>query len=726
MTTFDGKVEDIVYLNEETGYTVLNFSADDQYFTAVGIFPLISEGEMLRITGEFKVNSRFGEQFVVERVEFSKPDDLQGIVKFLSGGLFRGIGAKTAADIVRHFGLETLEILDEHPERLCEVRGIGVKKCMEIIQSYKQSRSMKEAVLFLQKYDISMGLAIKIYKKYENLTVNIVRDNPYILVEDIDGVGFLTADKIASKMGIDKHNPFRVRAGILHALSDAAHSGGHTCLPVDMLIEQATRLLGVSEEECREVLPTIENIRLLMVDGVQIAADRINYAAENAIAAKIIRLVESVTPIDISIGDEIEAYERMNGIVLADKQKEAIACVLSNGVTVITGGPGTGKTTIIKGVVSILRQRRKRIMLSAPTGRACKRIYEATGEEAKTIHRLLGIDYTEHSCYDENNPLPVDVLIVDEISMADIYIFNTLLKALQTGTRLVLVGDKDQLPSVSCGNILADVIGSGLVRTVCLTDVYRQSEGSRIVTNAHRINSGLMPEWKGAKDFFFIRRSNADDIVNEVVGLVKKRLPEYLRLTPGDVQVLAPMKKSITGVENLNRALQSALNPSGKEKQFGENVFRVGDRVMQTTNDYNMEWERDNGEKGSGVFNGDLGQIIALEPNGFTVLFEDGKRAVYPGDTDEIMLAYCVSVHKSQGSEFPVVVLVLTSGSYTLLTRNLLYTAVTRAKTAVVIVGEETLLQRMVENAYTAKRYSLLKHLLLQNRDRYAILWGRK
>ncbi len=723
--TFDGKVEEIIYVNEESGYTVLNFSADDNYFTAVGIFPIIAEGEMLRITGEFKTNSRFGEQFVVDRVEFYKPDDLQGIYKFLSGGLFRGVGEKTAMLIVNHFGLDTLDVLDEHPERLCEVKGIGKKKCIEIIESYNESRKMKESILFLQKYDVSMGLAIKIYKKYEGVTIPLVRDNPYRMVEDVDGVGFLTADKIASKMGIDKHSPFRVKAGLLHVLSDAAHTGGHTCLPVDVLISGAQKLLDVTEEECRDALE-IMNLKFLRIDEVDVVAEGRNYETENAIAAKLLRLVDNTSPIDGNLDKEIEEYQKVNGIRLDDKQKDAIKCVFENGVTVITGGPGTGKTTIIKGVVSLMRSRRKKVMLAAPTGRACKRIFEATGEDAKTLHRLLGIDFsTDRRSFDEVNPLPVDVLIVDEISMADIYIFNALLKAMPTGARLVLVGDKDQLPSVSCGNILADCIGSGLIQTVFLTEVHRQSEGSHIVTNAHLINSGKMPVYKGAKDFFFLSRAE-EDAIEEVVGMVKTRIPDYLGLTPADVQVLAPMKKSIVGVENLNTVLQNALNPLGREKELGQTRFRVGDRVMQTVNNYQLEWKKDDGECGSGVFNGDLGKVIAFDKEGMTVLFEDGKRVVYAGaDADEIMLAYAISVHKSQGSEFPVVILVLGAGGYTLLTRNLLYTAVTRAKRMVVIIGSELTLKRMVSNTYTVKRYSMLKHLLQKNKSKYDLLWGK-
>ena len=724
--TFDGKVEEIVYVNEESGYTVLNFSADDNYFTAVGIFPIIAEGEMLRIYGEFKTNSRFGEQFVVDRVEFYKPDTLEGIYKFLAGGLFRGVGEKTAMLIVNYFGLDTLKVLDEHPERLCKVRGIGNKKCLDIIRGYNESRKMKESILFLQKYDITMGLAVKIYKKYEDVTINVVRDNPYRLVEDIDGVGFVTADKIAFKLGIDKHSPFRVRAGILHVLTEASHSSGHTCLPVDELVSSAVRLLGVTEEECRENLLQT-NLKILAVDGVDVAAESRNYATENAIASKLLRLIDNAPATDDTLDNDLLIYEKVNKITLDEKQKEAIKSVFKNGVTVITGGPGTGKTTIIKGVVALMRLRRKKVSLAAPTGRACKRITEATGEEAKTLHRLLGIDFsTDRRSFDEVNPLSVDVLIVDEISMADIYIFNALLKAVPAGARLVLVGDKDQLPSVSCGNILSDVIGSGLINTVFLTEVHRQAEGSFIVTNAHRINNGQMPVYKGAKDFFFLSRTE-EDAVQEVVSMVKTRIPAYLGIASSDVQVLAPMKKSVVGVENLNIVLQNALNPRGKEKEIGESRFRVGDRVMQTSNNYQLEWKRDDGERGTGVYNGDLGQVISFDKEGMTVLFEDGKRVVYAGaDADEIMLAYAVSVHKSQGSEFPVVILVLGSGGYTLLTRNLLYTAVTRAKRMVVIIGSEATVKRMVANTYTVKRYSLLKHFLLKNKKKYDLLWGGK
>ncbi len=723
--TYDGKVEEIVYVNEETGYTVLYFSADEEYFTAVGIFPLIAEGELLRITGEFKVNKKFGEQFVVDRVEFSKPNDLMGICKFLASGLFKGIGEKMAMQIVNYFGIDTLKILDETPERLCEVRGIGHKKCIEIITAYNASRKMKESILFLQKYDIPMGLAIKIYRKYENATIPVVSDNPYQLVNDIEGVGFLTADKIASKMGIDKHSPFRIKAGIRHTLQEGAMQFGHTCLPVENLIVAAEKLLGVTEEEVRENLPDTPNVKQLSVDGVMTAADAVNYETENSISSKLIRLTKTVSAIGKATEGEVDEFQKAFGIQLDEKQRDAITSVFNGGVTVITGGPGTGKTTIIRGIATIMRQRGKKVMLSAPTGRACKRIFEATGEDAKTIHRLLGMDFGDHTVYNEMSPLPVDVLIVDEISMADIYIFNKLLKAIPTGSRLVLVGDKDQLPSVSCGNILADIIGCGFITTVYLTEVHRQTQDSYIVTNAHRINHGEIPVVKGASDFFFVRKNDSLDILKEVVGMTKTRIPNYLHIAPDDIQVLVPMKKGLVGAENINRELQNALNPSGFEKQYGENLFRVGDRVMQTVNNYEAVWKKEDGETGSGVFNGDLGYVYSIGKDGMTVLFEDGKKVLYEdGATDEIMLAYCISVHKSQGSEFPVVILVLGGSSPTLMTRNLLYTAVTRAKRMVVIIGGDEQLSRMVHNDYTVKRYSLLGYLLQKNKSKFELLWG--
>ncbi|HOO22570.1 MAG TPA: ATP-dependent RecD-like DNA helicase [Clostridia bacterium] len=728
--TIKGTVIGIIYVNEENGYSVIEFEADNRYFTAVGIFPIIEEGEMLALSGEFKENPKFGEQFVVESVEFIKPDDVESIKKYLSSGLFKGIGEKMANQIVNYFGAYTLEVIENHPQELKKISGIGDVKLADIVESYNRNREMKEVIFFLQKQEISMNLALKIYRVYGDVTISAVKCNPYILVKDIEGVGFLTADKIAMKLGIEEDSPFRIQAAIYHSLSEAASRSGHTCLPVTELIKETASLLRtVNSEKISECLRVTEGIKFVTVDDVEMAATQINFNTEKAIATKLLTLEYTARNWDFDIEKELEIYQKTSGIMLHENQKNAIHSVFENGVSIITGGPGTGKTTIIKGITNILNTRNLKVALCAPTGRASKRMSEATLMEAKTIHRLLGIEYGEDGmfCYNYHNPLEADAVIVDEISMADIYIFNALLKAIPQGARLILVGDKDQLPSVSCGNILSDIINSGLVNVVYLTEIYRQSKESMIVVNAHRINRGEMPIVQGAKDFFIDNKNNSLDILNSIISMTKSRIPQFLNIDPREIQVLAPVKKGLIGVENLNAELQKALNPNGKEYHYKDIVFREGDKVMQTVNNYTTEWVR-NGyihDSGKGVFNGDIGYVTEVYDDKIRVEFDDGKTVTYKdGDMDELALAYCVSVHKSQGSEFDVVIMVVSGGNYMILTKNLLYTAVTRAKKMVVIVGNEENVRKMISNNYTAKRYSLLKHFMVTGKEKVEMLWG--
>ena len=726
--TYTGKVNEIIYSNEENGYTVLLFDADGDVFVAVGTFPPVSEGEMLKITGEFKDNKKYGEQFAVTEVDFVRPEDEYGIIKYLSSGLFKGIGERLAKEIVDKFGVKTLDVLENNPERLIEVSGIGKKKLMEIIICYENTRRMKETVLFLQKHDVSMNLALKIYRKYGDSTIDIMKANPYVLVADVEGVGFITADKIALKIGIPRDSEFRIRAGITNTLQEGASKGGHTCLPQEAVIEGATKLLGLEKSLVENCYCVMHDLKREEVDGQILVADSVNYHSENAIAAKLIQLNLTVRRNDVDVVKELDVFERQTGIILDVTQRAAIKSVFDNGVSVITGGPGTGKTTLIKGIVSILENRGKRAVLCAPTGRASKRMMEATGVEAKTIHRLLGMDgIGKTACYNEGTPLPCDVIIVDEISMADIYIFNALTKAVPLGARLVLVGDKDQLPSVACGNILSDVINSGIINVVFLTEVYRQSAYSMIVENAHRINRGEMPIVKNAKDFFLSTKSDVWGIRNDVLTMIKTRIPKFIDVQSSDVQVLSPVRKGELGVEVLNSLLQEELNPDGAELIYKDEKFRVGDRVMQTANNYQIEWSRRFGaeRRGTGVFNGDIGKITEVGKDRLVVEYDDGRTVIYDGGAlDELALAYCISVHKSQGSEFPVVILVLGKSAPMLLTRNLVYTAVTRAKKMVVIIGEESVLRYAIGNTYTAKRYSLLRHLLLKNKGKAELLWG--
>ncbi len=730
--TIKGTVFGIIYVNEENGYSVIEFEADNnRYFTAVGIFPIVEEGEMLSLTGEFHQNAKFGEQFVVEQVEFVKPSDITSIKKYLSSGLFKGIGEKLANEIVKKFGASTMDIIENNPKELKKVSGIGKAKLASIIESYQVNKEMKESIFFLQKQDITMNIALKIYRFYGDTTITVIKNNPYILVKDIDGVGFFTADKIAMKSGIAEDSAFRIQAAIYHTLTEAALRGGHTCLPDNILISQTANLLKFGNlDAIIECLDGMDNIKVVNVDDVNMVVTKVNFHTEKLIATKLLSLNATAEKWDFDIAKEFEYYQKTSGLELHDLQKYAIKSVFENGVSVITGGPGTGKTTIIKGITSILTNHNKKVALCAPTGRASKRMTEATGIEAKTIHRLLGVEFGRNDgnafTHNESNLLELDALIVDEISMADIYIFHALVKAMPFGARLILVGDKDQLPSVSCGNILADIISSGLINVVYLTEVYRQSKESAIVTNAHRINEGKMPITQGAKDFFIDTQEDNLGILNAVTSMTKSRIPNYLDINSKEIQVLTPIRKGLVGVENLNVELQKALNPTGQGIKYKDTYFLVGDKVMQTVNNYTVEWKKlGNYESGKGVFNGDIGYVIDAYDDTVIVEFEDGKVVTYKaGDLDELVLAYCVSVHKSQGSEFDVVIIVISGGSYMLLTRNLLYTAVTRAKKMVVLIGSQENIAKTVSNTYTVKRHSLLRHFLLSGKSKVDLLWG--
>ena len=723
-----GNVEEIIYYNEENGYTVINFNANGQLIVVVGIFPLMNEGEYIEITGDYKFNQKFGEQFVATDVDFLKINDKESIIKYLASGLFAGIGIKTAISIVEKFGEKTLDIIKDNPEKLTSVNKIGQKKAKEISRCYIKKNKLKDKILFLQKKGITTSLEIKIYKVYEDNSIKLIKENPYRLVQDIDGVGFLTADKLASGLGINKESNFRIKAGIVHTLKTFSQKKGHTYLPLDILINETSSLIKITDlGKIGGVINEFdEDIKITTKDDKKVVSLSQNYYTENWIAEKLIKLKNSKEELNINIDKKIAIYEKCENIILHKTQKEAIINAINDGVVIITGGPGTGKTTIIKCINFILTQRCLKVALCAPTGRASKRMSEATGVEAKTIHRLLGINGKQ---FDINNidPLECDAIIIDEISMADIYIFNLLLKAIPQGARLILVGDKDQLPSVACGNILSDIINSKLFSTIYLTEIYRQEKESMIILNAHRINNSQMPIIKDAKDFFIDKQKNPNEIKDEVISMASTRIPNFLNLSIKDIQVLSPMKKGIAGVENLNKELQKTINPKGKEKFFRNTIFRVNDKVMQIQNNYTIEWTKYDGvrEKGSGVFNGDIGYILDIKEGKVFVEFEDGKLVEYnEGNLDQLILAYCVSVHKSQGCEFPVVILVITSGSYEILTKNLLYTAVTRAKRMVVIVGDDENLYKMVNNNYTAKRYSLLKDMLEENNKKYKKLWG--
>lgn len=733
-----GDVEKIIFRNEDNGYTVVDLRSSGDYVTAVGVFPEIYEGMRLELTGDYKYHTRHGLQFLAESVKVVEPDGAAAIEKFLKSGIFKGVGEVTARNIVERFGERTLDVMKTSPEKLAEVKGISAKKAAEICATLREHGEMQDTLVYLQRFDMSLNLALKIYKTYGARTEEVIKTNPYQLISDVERVGFQTADKIAQEVGITKDSDFRIRAGIIYTLKEASNKSGHTALPDDILKKELLSLLGCDETYLEKVECNIEDLIFLaeikdyVVDNARFYMLYKSYLTEKTIARRLALLEAAHGDIEVDFSEQIDKFEEMSGIKLHEKQREAVSNSLNSGVHVITGGPGTGKTTIIKCILHILKFLKLSYQLCAPTGRAAKRMGEATGEEAKTIHRLLDLDFKDgkgYFTYNENTKIPVDVVIVDEVSMVDEYVFSSLVKALQDGATLILVGDKDQLASVGAGNVLADVIASGLFKITYLDKIYRQSDGSMIIENAHLINHGKMPVLDNrAKDFFFVDKSDPTEVKAEVEALVTTRLPKYLKCEQTDVQVLCPMKKGVAGVISLNAAIRDSLNPkkdSSDDIKCGEYTFREGDKIMQTVNNYEQEWfEEVDGRtrRGAGVFNGDTGFIESIDRQNmkFNVRFDDNKVSEYSlSDIDQIIPAYAVSVHKSQGSEFKAVVVALSQGNYFIMTRNLLYTAVTRAKDLCVIVGAEDVVKRMVRNNYTAKRYTLLTRFLTEAYGEY-------
>lgn len=733
-----GDVEKIIFRNEDNGYTVVDLRSSGDYVTAVGVFPEIYEGMRLELSGDYKYHTRHGLQFLAESVKVVEPDGAAAIEKFLKSGIFKGVGEVTARNIVERFGERTLDVMKTSPEKLAEVKGISAKKAVEICATLREHGEMQDTLVYLQRFDVSLNLALKIYKTYGARTEEVIKTNPYQLISDVERVGFQTADKIAQEVGITKDSDFRIRAGIIYTLKEASNKSGHTALPDDILKKELLFLLGFDETYLEKVECNIEDLIFLaeikdyVVDNARFYMLYKSYLTEKTIARRLALLEAAHGGIEVDFSEQIDKFEEMSGIKLHEKQREAVSNSLNSGVHVITGGPGTGKTTIIKCILHILKFLKLSYQLCAPTGRAAKRMGEATDEEAKTIHRLLDLDFKDgkgYFTYNENTKIPVDVVIVDEVSMVDEYVFSSLVKALQDGATLILVGDKDQLASVGAGNVLADVIASGLFKITYLDKIYRQSDGSMIIENAHLINHGKMPVLDNrAKDFFFVDKSDPTEVKEEVEALVTTRLPKYLKCEQTDVQVLCPMKKGVAGVISLNAAIRDSLNPkkdSSDDIKCGEYTFREGDKIMQTVNNYEQEWfEEVDGriKRGAGVFNGDTGFIESIDRQNmkFNVRFDDNKVSEYSlSDIDQIIPAYAVSVHKSQGSEFKAVVVALSQGNYFIMTRNLLYTAVTRAKDLCVIVGAEDVVKRMVRNNYTAKRYTLLTRFLTEAYGEY-------
>ncbi len=745
MERFKGYVNKIVYRNEDNGYTVFELDLDGDELTCVGSVPYVTEGEFVEVAGEYTEHSVYGQQLKIETCEDIPPEDEKSVERYLASGAIKGIGAALASRIVRRFKADTLRIIEQEPERLAEIKGISRRMAVEISDNVTAKRDMRNAMMFLQDYGISMALAAKIYNQYGASVYTIMRENPYRLADDIAGVGFRIADDIARKAGIEADSDFRIKSGIMYTLLQAT-GNGHIYLPQSELLEQLNALLDTDISDIDRQLSDLAVDKKIVVkqqtaenepddgepaDGDELRQERLIYGAsyyymEMSVAYALKALDDRENVDKDNVADRIRRIEKSEKIELDDRQRDAVIQAISSGLLVITGGPGTGKTTTINTIIRYFEGEGMEIRLAAPTGRAAKRMTEATGCEAQTIHRMLELsgapedDRAASFMRNEENPIDADVIIIDEMSMVDIFLMNSLLKAVTPGTRLILVGDVNQLPSVGPGNVLRDIIASERFNVVKLTKIFRQATESDIIVNAHKINAGeKFAIGPSSKDFIFIKREEASNVIGAMITLVAQKLPKYVDAKPFDIQVLTPTRKGMLGVERLNTVLQEYLNPkdsSKQEKETGTTIFREGDKVMQIKNNYQIEWETRGRhgiptDRGMGVFNGDMGVIdnINFYSEKLTVRFEDDRYVEYPfKQLDELELAYAVTVHKSQGSEYPAVVIPLLSGPRMLMNRNILYTAVTRAKKCVCIVGTEEVFYGMVENGNEQKRYSTL------------------
>ena len=731
--TVTGYIDHVIFRNEDNGYTVMVLKGmeEEQELTCVGTFPAITQGAAIEASGNYTTHPVYGKQFQIASYVEKMPEDALAMERYLGSGAIKGIGAALAARIVRRFGDDTMRIVEEEPERLAEIKGISEKKAMEIAEQMTEKADMRRAMIFLQKYGISLNLGAKIYQKYGQTVYGVLQENPYRLAEDISGVGFRIADEIASRIGIHTDSDYRIRSGMLYTLLQASGEG-HIYLPKEELFSRASGLLGVDSSYMEKHLMDMVVDRKLILketeDGAVVYPTRYYYLELNS--ARMLCELNILCPEDEEMMEKrINRIEKETGTRLDEMQKQAVAAAASHGLFILTGGPGTGKTTTINAIIRYFEEEGAELRLAAPTGRAAKRMTEATGYEAQTIHRLLelnGMPEEEqegravHFDRNSENPLEADVIIIDEMSMVDIALMHSLLLAVTAGTRLILVGDENQLPSVGPGNVLRDIIRSGCFPVVELKKIFRQASESDIVVNAHKINRGEQVTINNkSRDFFFLKRYDADIIIRVVIALIQEKLPRYVDAKPYEIQVLTPMRKGLLGVERLNQILQRYLNPPDEkknEKEIGQRLFREGDKVMQVKNNYQLEWEilgryKIPVDKGVGVFNGDTG--IMTEINEFaetaTVEFEDGRQAEYSfKQLEELELAYAVTIHKSQGSEYPAVILPILSGPRMLMNRNLLYTAVTRARKCVTVVGSETTFAEMIRNEKQQQRYSSL------------------
>lgn len=726
-STISGYVDHIIFHNDVNGYTVLELASDGELFTLTGNLGEINEGEHMTAHGTFVTHPTYGEQFNIESYEVTEPEDLIGIERYLGSGAIKGIGPAMAARIVAAFKEDTLRIIDEEPERLCEIRGISSSGARAIGEQVSEKRDLRQALIYLQQYGISLGLAVKIYEKYGNNLYSVLQTNPYRLADDIEGVGFRIADGIAAKLGFSYDSDFRIKSGIYYALTTALEEG-HVYLPRTLLEGSAADILEATKEQIEHALMDLVLDKKIIIkhkNEEDIVYASVNYYMEENIARRLFDLDIDYDVDEKRINEILKALDEEEDLEPDDDQRDAVFGALAHGVTVITGGPGTGKTTTINAIIRAFTDEGLNIQLAAPTGRAAKRMTEATGMDAKTIHRMLEFvghpDESRsavHFMRNEENPLDADVIIIDEMSMVDLFLMNALTKAIPVGARLIMVGDASQLPSVGPGNILRDLIESEGFHVIRLNRIFRQDDAGDIVINAHKINRGEYIDTDvQSKDFMFIKREDAGHVTGALLTLVSQKLPDYVRASSFDIQVLTPMRKGALGVFNLNKVLQQALNPPAankREKEFAAGIFRTGDKVMQIKNNYQLEWEIRNKrgmvtEEGTGVFNGDIGIIreMNLYSEEIVVEFDDGKLVTYPfTGAEELELAYAITVHKSQGSEYPAVVIPLLTGPRPLMNRNLIYTAVTRAKTCVCIVGLPDTFTAMVENNEEQMRYS--------------------
>lgn len=733
MEEITGYVEGIIFRNSDNGYTVMDFVVDEFLITVVGIFPTVGEGENLLLRGQYIDHPTYGRQFKAASYEAVAPADELSMERYLGSGAIRGIGPKLAARIVKKFGADTFRLIEEEPERLAEVKGISLNKAMEISDQIVGAKDIRNAMIFLDKYGLHGNTAIKIYNRFGNEVYNIIQSNPYKLADEISGIGFKTADEIATQVGIKVDSEFRIKGGIQYILGQGAGLG-HTYLPIELLKDMSVDLLKVDEASVEAQIMNLAMERKLIIkkdgDNTQIYS-RAFFRMEESIAGMLRELNVTYKADEADLQKVIRRIEKDEEIELDELQKNAVISAAKKGFFILTGGPGTGKTTTITTMIRMFEEEGLNIFLGAPTGRAAKRMSEATGYEARTIHRMLEVsgrlgdddDVASFARFDRNeeNPLECDVIIIDEMSMVDVSLMYSLLKAISPGTRLILVGDVNQLPSVGPGNVLKDILASDKFESVKLEKIFRQAQESDIVMNAHKIHQGqhVLLDNK-SKDFFFLKRDDADTIISVMLTLVKEKMPKYVDAGISEIQVLTPTRKGLLGVERLNSILQRYLNPESPDKKEWKGdtrVFREGDKVMQIRNNYQLEWEVTGNynitiEKGLGVFNGDVGIIKDINEWGKTVTveFEEGRKVVYPyASLDELELAYAITVHKSQGSEYPAVVMPIVDGPKMLMNRNILYTAITRAKKCVTMVGDADVFYSMVDNTSQAKRYSGLK-----------------